>query len=86
LPVITDPREAYKAGNLIVPPRTFTLGDVENTWKLCDHIVEGKVESGGQEHLYLETQGAFAYPVEGGGIKIVSSTQSPTAKELLQEY
>jgi len=79
LPVITDPREAYKAGNLIVPPRTFNLGDVENTWELCDHIVEGKVESGGQEHLYLETQGAFAYPVEGGGIKIVSSTQSPTA-------
>ncbi|MCH9029704.1 MAG: molybdopterin-dependent oxidoreductase, partial [Bacteroidetes bacterium] len=79
LPVITDPREAYKAGNLIVPPRTFNLGDVENTWKLCDHIIEGKVESGGQEHLYLETQGAFAYPVEGGGIKIVSSTQSPTA-------
>ena len=79
LRVITDPREAYKAGELIVPPRTFTLGDTEKNWKNCDVIVEGSTESGGQEHLYLETQGAFAYPVEGGGVKIISSTQSPTA-------
>lgn len=79
LPVITDAREAYKAGQLIFPPRTFNLGDVENCWDECDIIVEGTAESGGQEHLYLETQGAFAFPVEGGGIKIISSTQSPTA-------
>ena len=79
LKVITDPREAFANDNLIVPPRTFNLGDVENCWTHCDHIIEGKAESGGQEHLYLETQGAFAYPVEGGGIKIISSTQSPTA-------
>jgi len=79
LKVITDPREAYKAGELIVPPRTFKLGDTEKNWKKCDVIAEGSAESGGQEHLYLETQGAFAYPVEGGGVKIISSTQSPTA-------
>ena len=79
LRVIVDPREAYKAGELIVPPRTFKLGDTDKNWKNCDVIVEGSTESGGQEHLYLETQGAFAYPVEGGGVKIISSTQSPTA-------
>jgi xanthine dehydrogenase large subunit len=79
LKVITDPREAFANNNLIVPPRTFNLGDVHKCWTQCDYIIEGKAESGGQEHLYLETQGAFAYPVEGGGIKIISSTQSPTA-------
>ncbi|MEJ2507654.1 MAG: molybdopterin-dependent oxidoreductase, partial [Ignavibacteriaceae bacterium] len=79
LKVITDPREAYKAGELIVPPRTFRLGNTENNWKNCDVIIEGNAESGGQEHLYLETQGSMAYPVEGGGVKIISSTQSPTA-------
>ncbi|HDZ58744.1 MAG TPA: xanthine dehydrogenase [Ignavibacteriales bacterium] len=79
LPVITNPREAFKAGQMIAPQRTFNLGDPDNSWNSCKYIVEGTVESGGQEHLYLETQGAFAYPVEGGGIKIVSSTQSPTA-------
>ncbi|MGB5848242.1 MAG: molybdopterin cofactor-binding domain-containing protein, partial [Ignavibacteriaceae bacterium] len=79
LPVITDPREAFKADQLIVPPRTFNLGNVDECWNQCDYIIEGSAESGGQEHLYLEVQGAFAYPVEGGGVKIVSSTQSPTA-------
>lgn len=79
LPAITDPREAYKKGWLIIPPRTFSLGDTENNWGDCEFIVEGKAESGAQEHLYLETQGALAYPTEGGGIKIISSTQSPTA-------
>ena len=79
LPVITDSREAYKKGHLIIPPRTFSLGDTENNWDDCEFIIKGKAESGAQEHLYLETQGAFAYPNEGGGIKIISSTQSPTA-------
>lgn len=79
LPVITDPREAFAKGELIIEPRIFSNGDVDKAWEDCDHIIEGQCESGGQEHLYLETQGSFAFPVEGGGIKIVSSTQGPTA-------
>ena len=79
LPVITDAREAFKNGSLILPPRTFILGDVEKTWTDCDYIIEGKTESGGQEHLYLEVQGAVAFPAEGESVKIISSTQSPTA-------
>ncbi|NMB82799.1 MAG: molybdopterin-dependent oxidoreductase, partial [Ignavibacteria bacterium] len=76
---VFNPRDAFEKGNLIVPPRIFALGDVESVWQQCDYIIEGKVESGSQEHLYLETQGAFAIPVEGGGVKIISSTQGPTA-------
>ncbi len=79
LPVITNPREAFANNELIIPPMKVELGDVASMWAHCDVVVEGTAESGGQEHLYLETQGAFAIPVEGGGVKIVSSTQSPTA-------
>jgi len=79
LPVITDPRKAAALGELIQKPRTFNLGNTEKAFNKCDFVFEGKVESGGQEHLYLETQGAFAHPVEGGGVKIYSSTQGPTA-------
>jgi xanthine dehydrogenase large subunit len=78
LPVIIDPREAYAKGKLIQPPRTFALGDVDSAWEQCDVIAAGRVDSGGQEHFYMEPQGALAVPVEGGGIKIYSSTQSPT--------
>ena len=75
---ILDPREAFRKNELIAPPVTFALGNVDAAWKECDVIVEGAVNSGGQEHVYLETQSAYSVPLEGG-IKIYSSTQSPTA-------
>ncbi len=79
LPVIVDPREAAKQNKLIMPPRTFQNGDTSAQWAKCEHIIEGIAESGGQEHLYIETQGAYAVPLENGNIKIYSSTQGPTA-------
>ncbi len=78
LPVITNPREAYLQGELIVPPIIFSSGDVNSAWEKCDVIIEDKIEIGGQEHLYLETQGSLAIPSEDK-LKIISSTQSPTA-------
>ena len=78
LPVIVDPREAFNNNKLIFPPRTFKLGEPENIWKKCTYVFEGRADSGGQEHLYLETQGAFAFPMENGNIKVSSSTQGPT--------
>ncbi|MCK5171467.1 MAG: molybdopterin-dependent oxidoreductase, partial [Bacteroidales bacterium] len=78
LEVITDPREAQEKGHLLTPPRTFKMGDVTKEWSKCDYIFEGKVENGGQEHLYIETQGSYAYPMDNGSIKIHSSTQGAT--------
>ena len=79
LPVVTDPREAYRQGHLLAPPVVFSMGDTESAWANCNLIVEDRVDIGGQEHLYLETQGALAWPTEGDGLKIISSTQGPTA-------
>ncbi|MBC7946479.1 MAG: molybdopterin-dependent oxidoreductase [Chitinophagaceae bacterium] len=79
LPIITDPREAWEKGELIIPPRTFKLGDTTSAWEKCDHVFEGRTETNGQEHLYIETQGAYALPLENGTIRIYSSTQGPTA-------
>ncbi len=77
--IIVDPREAQQKDLLIIPPRTFELGDTENSWENCAHIFEGQADSNGQEHLYIETQGAYAIPMENGHIRISSSTQGPTA-------
>ena len=79
LPVITDAREAQRQNKLIIPPRTFTLGDTGGAWSQCEHIFEGRTDVNGQEHLYIETQGAYARPKEDGSIIISSSTQGPTA-------
>jgi len=76
---VIDPRVAKEKGLLLIPPRTFKIGKISDAWSKCDYIFEGKVESGGQEHLYIETQGAYAYPIDNGSIKIHSSTQGPTA-------
>jgi len=79
LPAIFDAREAAAAGELITASRTLDAGDVDVAWADCDVIVEGSAETAGQEHLYLETQAALAFPEEGGRIKLWSSTQAPTA-------
>ncbi len=79
LPIITEAREAKEKGELIVPPRTFKLGDTDEQWKNCAHIFEDTADTNAQEHLYIETQGAYTIPMENNGIKIFSSTQGPTA-------
>ncbi len=79
LPIIVDPREAQAKGELIIPPRSFRLGDTAAAFEQCTYIFEGTAETAGQEHLYIEGQGAYAYPMENGSIRIASSTQGPTA-------
>ncbi len=76
---ITDPRVAFEKGEFVAPPVTFSNGDTKSAFARCDVIAEGRVDIAGQEHLYLETQGAIAIPKENGEMKIISSTQSPTA-------
>jgi xanthine dehydrogenase large subunit len=78
LPIITDPRVAFAQGKLLSPSRKFVMGDVKEAFSNCKYIFEGQTESGGQEQLYLETQGAYAYPTEHDSVKIFSSTQGPT--------
>ena len=79
LEIITDPRVAFAKNELIIPPKRFQLGDCTEAFKTCTYIFDGRADVNGQEHLYIETQGAYAIPVEGGDLKIYSSTQGPTA-------
>jgi len=76
---VFDPRAAAARGSLIAPARTLSLGDVDQAWNDCSTIIEGRVESGAQEHIYLETQSCLAVPEQRGRLRLFSSTQSPTA-------
>jgi len=76
---VTDPRVAAANGDLIVPPKRFKLGNTDRAFSRCEHVFEGRADVNGQEHLYIETQGAYAVPTENGGLKVYSSTQGPTA-------
>lgn len=79
LEVVIDPRKAKEKGRLLFPPRTFANGDIEKGFKNCEYVFSGRADSGGQEHLYIETQGSYAVPLENQNIKIYSSTQGPTS-------
>lgn len=78
LPVITSAKDAKSKGSFINAPRTFNLGNTEEAFDKCEYIYEGETYSNGQEHLYIEAQGAYSEPLENGTIKITSSTQGPT--------
>lgn len=79
LPVVTNAKEAFDQGLFINAPRQFVLDDVAKGFKESEYIFKGETFTNGQEHLYLETQGSYAIPLENGNIKIFSSTQGPTA-------
>lgn len=78
LPAVFAAREAAARGQLLQPARTFASGDVDAAWPRCAAVVLGRVETGAQEHWYLETQSALAEPREDGTVRICASTQSPT--------
>ena len=77
--IITDVKVAKEKEHFIMPPRTFKLGNAKKAFENCEYVFEGEASSGGQEHLYLETQAAYSFPAENGNIKISSSTQGPTS-------
>ena len=78
LPAVVDPRDAYAKGQVILSPRTQRMGDTQAAFKDCAVVVEGRVDSGGQEHVYLETQGTLAWPDDAGGVRMISGTQHPS--------
>ncbi len=78
LPVITTAKQAKEKGSFINAPRSFNLGDVATAFEKCEYVFEGETFSNGQEHLYIEAQGAYVEPLENGNFRIVSSTQGPT--------
>ncbi len=52
------------------------VGNVEEAFKKADRIVEETIETGFQEHIYLETNGACCVP-NGDGYKFYASAQCP---------
>ena len=78
LPAVLSIDEAIAKKQFIGPTRRIKRGDVETAFAHAEHVLEGTLTSGGQEHFYLEPQSALAIPGEGGQLTIHSSTQNPT--------
>ncbi|RMA43845.1 xanthine dehydrogenase molybdopterin binding subunit [Rhodophyticola porphyridii] len=71
--------DALAAGSIFEDgPRVYTKGDVTAALAGADHVADGRIEIGGQEHFYLEGQAALALPQEDGDMIVQSSSQHPT--------
>ncbi|PIO30993.1 hypothetical protein AB205_0063890 [Aquarana catesbeiana] len=54
-------------------------GNIEKGFQEADHIIEGEIHIGGQEHFYLETNCCIAVPKgEDGEMELFASTQNTT--------
>ena len=83
LPATLDLRSAIKANALIAPARTMKRGDAQAAMKNAPHQIKGELETGAQEHWYLETQTCLCVPGEGKEIKVYSSTQHPSETQAI---
>ncbi|XP_042260124.1 xanthine dehydrogenase/oxidase isoform X3 [Thunnus maccoyii] len=81
-PVVTI-QEAIAAKSFYQPIRTLQRGDLETGFKQADHILEGEMHMGGQEHFYLETNVSLAVPREDGEMELFVSTQSASKTQSL---
>lgn len=79
LPAIFTIEEAIAKESYFQHYRYINKGDVEEAFKTADHVFDGVVRMGGQEHFYLETQACVVIPKpEDGEMEVFSCTQNPT--------
>ncbi|XP_078350679.1 xanthine dehydrogenase/oxidase-like [Oculina patagonica] len=79
LPRILTIEEAIAAESFYDADLCIQKGDLETGFAESDHVLEGEMRIGGQEHFYLETQVTIAVPKgEDGEMELFVSTQNPT--------
>ncbi|MEZ4393456.1 MAG: xanthine dehydrogenase molybdopterin binding subunit [Polyangiales bacterium] len=78
LPAVLGIAAAMEAESYHTGASCIARGDVDAALAGAPHTLEGEIDIGGQEHLYLETQAAFAEVDEDGGVTVLSSTQHPS--------
>ena len=83
LPAILTLQDAITRGDLIAPVRYIINGDADSVLDTSPHLLTGSLETGAQEHWYLETQSALAVPGEGNEMLICASSQNPSETQAI---
>ncbi|KAJ7517365.1 hypothetical protein O6H91_21G020900 [Diphasiastrum complanatum] len=81
LPPILSIQQALEANSFLPgTERLLEKGNVPECFEsgICDHVIEGTVRVGGQEHFYLEPNASIVWTADGGNeVVMLSSTQAP---------
>ncbi|XP_022086122.1 xanthine dehydrogenase/oxidase-like isoform X2 [Acanthaster planci] len=83
LPAIITIEEAIQHGSYLLSNLSLKRGNVQEGFESSDHIFEGEMRLGAQEHFYLETFTTLVIPGEGGEVEVISSTQALTTTQLM---
>lgn len=79
LPHALDPVSAMDAGYPhVTAPLKLERGDIAPAFESAQNRIKGRMTIGGQDHMYLEGQIAFAIPGEDDDVAIHCSTQHPS--------
>ncbi|WP_372572055.1 xanthine dehydrogenase molybdopterin binding subunit [Ruegeria jejuensis] len=79
LPHALDPIAAQDAGcPYVTKPLKLERGDIAPAFKTAPHRIKGRMNVGGQDHMYLEGHIAFAIPGEDDEVVVQCSTQHPS--------
>jgi xanthine dehydrogenase large subunit len=78
LPPLLTAEAAHAAGSHVLRPMHLIRGDANAALAAAPRRMKQRFELGGQEQFYLEGQIAYALPAEGGGMKVLCSTQHPS--------
>uniref|UniRef100_A0A803T4P5 Xanthine dehydrogenase n=1 Tax=Anolis carolinensis TaxID=28377 RepID=A0A803T4P5_ANOCA len=83
-PIVTI-EEAIEKQSFFKWVRKIEKGNIQKGFEEADHIVEGEMYLGGQEHFYLETHCTIAVPKkEDGEMELFVSTQNLTKTQVSQ--
>ncbi|MDD2632293.1 MAG: xanthine dehydrogenase molybdopterin binding subunit [Bacteroidales bacterium] len=83
LPAITDLGRAIAENSFLTGPRQIATGDVGKAFENAEHVLNGTLHTGAQEHWYLETQSCMCVPEEAGQMMVYSSTQHPAETQAI---
>jgi xanthine dehydrogenase large subunit len=75
LSAILTIEQAHQKKSFYGVSRKIERGDLAKGFKQADHVLEGEVATGAQEHVYLETQRCWAIPGDDE-ITLYSATQA----------
>jgi xanthine dehydrogenase large subunit len=78
LPAILDIETALEHASWVDDPHEMKRGDARAAITASAHRLSGELETGGQDHFYLEGQASMAIPLEDGDLLIQSSSQHPS--------
>ena len=80
---ILDPLVAHDRKNYIIEPYEIATGDAAAAIASAPHRLSGRLQTGGQDHFYLEGQVAAALPQEDDDMLVLTSNQHPTETQHL---